>query len=182
MTPGFGPTATETPFLKGLPAEEAAQDPFSEKDYTLTGKTGKPVGWFGIVREKKFDEKRNATKLLLEMKYFDGMTDLHIHVVSIYGAGDFTAELPGKADVLAMLDLVRIYGKVAREEKGIPEVAPEYVRVWDWGLFTFMDYGKDKSNPQWVKLRKVTGPDVYSPRPTKKFYEDRLGPREPPPK
>lgn len=177
----YPPTEKEKPFLEKLPAGEAKMGGVGEKEpYSMTGKVGKPVGWFGIVREKSYDKKRDVTRLLLEMKYFDGLTDLHIQVVSINGAGDFAAELKGKAETIPMLSLVRIYGKVGKEEKEIPEVVPEYVRVWDWGLFTFMDYGTDKSNPKWVKLRKVTGDDVYKPYPNEKFYEDRLGPRPKP--
>ena len=62
--------------------------------------------------------------------------------------------------------------------EGVPVVSAEYARLWVWGLFTFMDYGPDKTNPKWVKLRKVKGDDVYSPRPTRQFYEEILGKRE----
>lgn len=43
----------------------------------------------------------------------------------------------------------------------------EYVRAWDWGLFTFMDYGTDKTNPKWRALRHLDGPDVYT-NPTRR--------------
>ncbi len=145
--------------------------------YRLADQAGKYVGWFGIVREQTWSEKNNATSMLIEHKYFDGMTDLHIQVVSLYGAGDFRVALPGRVANIPKLSLVAVYGKVSKKAAGMAQIDPEYVRVWDWGLFTFMDYGVDKSNPTWVKLRKVEGKDAYSPRPTRQFYEERLGKR-----
>ena len=147
--------------------------------YRLADQTGQYVGWFGIVRQQTWREKDNATSLLIEHKYFDGMTDLHIQVVSLYGAGDFSFAIRRKTASIPQLSLVRVYGKVTKNEHGMPCIEPDYIRVWDWGLFTFMDYGMDKSNPTWVKLRKIKGEDAYSARPTRQFYEERLGRREP---
>jgi hypothetical protein len=100
-------------------------------------------------------------------------------VVSLYGAGDFQVFIPGKvtAEQIPKLALIRVYGKVADGDATRPVVVPEYIRVWDWGRFTFMDYGKDKSNPAWVKLRKIDPDDVYDSRVSKEYYEARLGPR-----
>ena len=148
------------------------------EDYRLADQVGQYAGWFGIVRQKKRNDNQGVTTLLVEHKYTDGLTDLHIQVVSIYGAGDFTVALPMKADDIPLLSLVRVYGKVSKGDDGMPAVAPEFIRVWDWGLFTFMDYGQDRTNPNWLKLRKVSGEAVYSPRPTQQFYEERLGKRE----
>jgi len=170
---------------KADPAKDAEKEKEREaarakaKEYTLLGQEGKYVGWFGIVRAKTWNQEARQTALLLEHKYFDGLTDLHIQVVSIFGAGDFAAIVPGKAEQIPALGLVRVYGKVLKGKDGLPALIPEYVRVWDWGLFTFMDYGADRSNPKWVELRKVDAKDVYSPRPSKEFYEKRLGTREP---
>lgn len=150
----------------------------AKKKYSLSDQKGEYVGWFGIVRGKSVDKKSETTELLLEHKYFDGLTDLHIQIVSIYGGGDFKTVIPRDAADIPYLSLVRVYGKVSVGKDKLPLVTPEYIRVWHWGLFSFMDYGKDYSNPKWVKLRKVSGADVYSPRPTTKFYEDRLGKRE----
>jgi hypothetical protein len=147
-------------------------------DYKLADQAGIYVGWFGIVREATWDEKKGVTSLLIEHKYYDGLTDLHIQVVSINGAGDFTATIPKQANI-PPLSLVRVYGKVSKDKDGSASVAAEYVRVWDWGFFTFMDYGKDKTNPKWLKLRKLDGEDAYSSRPDDAFYEKRIGTRKP---
>ena len=50
------------------------------------------------------------------MKYFDGFTDVHLHVVSIFGAGDFRAVLRGTGHKIKRLSLARVYGKVATQE------------------------------------------------------------------
>jgi len=171
--------ATPDPAKEAAGAKKPGEDRPKAGEYTLLGQAGKNIGWFGIVRDISYDKDKRRTRLLLEHKYFDYLTDLHIQVVSLYGAGDFTCLMPGQAPGISPLSLVCIYGKVSKGEDGLPQVAPKYIRVWDWGLFTFMDYGPDKTNPQWVKLRKVTDPNqVYSARPTKAYYEERLGKRE----
>jgi len=146
--------------------------------YQLADQAGQYVGWFGIVRESSKEEKTGVTTLTLEHKYFDGMVDLHQQIVSIYGAGDFTATISKASTAIPKLSLVRIYGKVAKRKDGTATVAAEYVRVWDWGLFAFMDYGKDKSNPKWIALRKVPGDKAYTSRPGASYYETLLGPRD----
>ena len=148
------------------------------KAYTLAGQVGKYVGWFGIVRKATWDEAGQRTALLVQHCYSDGLSDLHIQVVSVYGGGDFQAVVDGRAKEVPLLGLVRVYGKVSAGKDGLPVVAAEYVRVWDWGLFTFMNYGIDRTNEAWRKLRRIDGDDVYTPRPTRKYYEDVLGKRE----
>ena len=187
-TKGYTPLPKEVPFIKKITeqpvlywggadsdAVKSGRMVASEK-YKLTDQKGQYVGWFGIVR-KITRNKDGGAALLVEHKYFDGLTDLHIQIVSIYGAGDFKIEIPKFDAAIPLLDLVRVYGKVSIGKDGVPVVTPEYMRVWDWGLFSFMDYGVDHSNPKWVALRNVSGMDAYSPRPTAKFYEDRLGKR-----
>ena len=161
--------AEEEEKKKSIPADE----------YQLAKQAGQYVGWFGIVRRIQFDEKSGRSHLLIEHKYFDGLTDIHIQVVSLYGAGDFETTLPQKITEaeLRQLDLICVYGRVNPGKSGLPEVAPEFLRVWKWGLFTFMDYGKDKSNPEWVKLRQAEKDDIYSSDPDKEYYEQRLGKR-----
>ena len=168
---------SEAEWAKMQAEESKAKAPMTPAaQYRLADQAGKYVGWFGIVREQTWSERDNTTSMLIEHKYFDGLTDLHIQVVLLYGAGDFRVALPGRVANIPKLSLVRVCGKVSKKA-GVPSIDPEYVRVWDWGLFTFMDYGVDKSNPIWVKLRKVKGEDAYSPRPTRQFYEERLGNR-----
>jgi hypothetical protein len=145
-------------------------------EYELVKQAGQYVGWFGIVRASSFDEKTGETRLLVEHKYFDRLTDLRLQIVSIYGAGDFQTVIPGEvsATQIPRVSLICVYGLVTRGPDGRAQLTADYVRVWDWGLFSFMDYGLDKSSPEWVKLRKVTGPLVYSPEVDTTFYEDRL--------
>jgi len=176
-TTAYRPTKTEARFLvrdatRGINATYA-----DERAYDLTGKAGKYISWFGIVRAVELDKKTNRTVLLLEMKYFDGLTDLHIQVVSYHGGGDFKAAIEGTGHSVRHLDLVRIYGKVVPATDGPPLVKAEYVRRWAWGRFTFMTYGVDRSNPKWKKLRKVKALDAYDSAPGIEFYEKRLGPR-----
>jgi hypothetical protein len=111
------------------------------------------------------------------MKYFDGLTDIHIQLVSFTGGGDFRASLPGTGLGIKHLSLVRVYGKVASEEKGLPRVDGEFAVHWDWGLFTFMNYGEAKGNQEWRKLCRVSVDDIYDPHPDQSFYEERLGER-----
>jgi hypothetical protein len=148
-----------------------------DEKYQLPDQAGQYVGWFGILRGTTKDEKTGITTLTLEHKYFDGMTDLHQLVVSINGAGDFTAVVGRTKASLAPLSLVRVYGKVTKDKSGLPSVAAEYVRVWDWGLFAFMAYGKDKSNPAWLQSRKPAKDEEYSVHPTPEYYESILGKR-----
>src|SRR5690606_20423728 len=113
--------------------------------YELAKQVGEYVGWCGIVRGNEFDTASATTRLLVEHKYFDGLTDLHQQIVSIYGAGDFHVVLPGKvtADEVPPLCLVRVYGTMFNDEAGRPTLNADYVRVWPWGVFAFMDYGTD---------------------------------------
>jgi hypothetical protein len=147
-----------------------------EEKYRLAEQAGQYVGWFGIVRESS--EKSGVTTLSLEHKFFDGAIDLHQQIVSIHGAGDFTATLKAAKPAIPKLALVRVYGKVAKDKEGAVSIAADYVRVWDWGLFAFMDYGKDQSNPKWIELRKVPKEKAYSSRPSPSYYEELLGKRE----
>jgi len=165
--------------IQGQLEKERSQRIPQEK-YQLADQAGQYVGWFGILREESWDEKTRLTTLVVEHKYFDGMVDLHQQVVSLHGAGDFTATLGKKGTGIPPLALVRVYGTVARDRNGSPAVAAEYIRYWDWGLFAFMNYGKDKGNPRWVQLRKVPADKAYNAVPTTPYYEERLGKRETP--
>ncbi|WP_193211922.1 hypothetical protein [Luteolibacter marinus] len=207
-TKGYVPFPDEEPFLKKVTEKEISlwpelkmpkpanmpeaewkkiEDQMAEHkknsipvaDYELTEQAGQYVGWCGIVREIGYDPAKDQTRLLVEHKYFDGLTDLHLHIVSIFGAGDFQVAIPGKLkpDQIKPLSLVRIYGKVLAGNEAGPAIRADYIRVWDWGFFTFMDYGKDKGNAKWRKLRTVDDDDIYDPRPDPSFYETRLGKR-----
>ena len=174
-TTKYRPTSLEKQATKNYSENELASG--SPENATLKGQPGRRVAWFGIVRNVQEDKGKNETRLRVEMTYFDGLTDLHQQIVSLYGAGDFEAVIPGTGHGIEKLSLVRVYGKVAGETSGIPLVSAQFVRVWDWGLFAFMDYGQDKSDPQWVKLRKVEKLEFYSSEPNRRYYELRIGPR-----
>jgi hypothetical protein len=174
----YPPTTTEKPFIDKLsPKERVAGSMFEE--YSIERKTGTYISWCGIVRKIDEDSAAGRTKLLVEMKYFDGKTDTHIMALSFNGAGDFLVELNGTGTGIKRLSLVRVYGQVVREAEGIPEVHADYVRDWDWGLFTFLAaYGEQKGNLEWRKLNRVDLDHIYNPFPATKYYVDRLGPRE----
>ena len=178
-TQAYTPTKLEKGATKDWTEKELESG--SPEVQTLKGKNDRRIAWFGIVRDIKEDKQKKQTRVLVEMKYFDGMTDLHLQIVSLSGAGDFRVLIPGVGHKLKNLSLVRIYGKVTGEAEGVPLVSADYVRSWDWGLFAFMPYGRDNSNPKWANLRKVRVDDmrVYSSRPNRQYYEDRLGKDEP---
>jgi hypothetical protein len=167
-------------FQKEQKAEEARKQDkvILDEKYQLVDQAGVYVGWFGIVREAVQDTKSGNLTLTLEHKYFDGLVDLHQMIVSIHGAGDFTASIHKKNAAIPPLALVRVYGKVAKDKAGAPTVTAEFVRVWDWGLFAFMDYGKDKSNPKWVSLRMLPEDKSYAAAPKDEYYESLLGKRK----
>jgi hypothetical protein len=171
-TAAYTPTEFEAAFrdIQADPYEKAQ----SRAKGKLSGYAGKRVGWFGIIRRIEVEESLNRTRVLVESKYFDGLTDEDLQVVSIYGAGDFIADVPGTRHPLKLLRLARIIGVVESEEGHIPRVRAEYIRTWEWGQFTFMDYGVDDSNQAWVAQRQLSG-DVYSRRLTSDYYQRCLG-------
>ena len=89
----YAPSEIEKPFFQKLaPVEQ--QTGGLAGDYDISKKDKTYVGWFGIVRQVEVRE--NQTVLLVEHKYFDGLTDAHIQAVSFNGSGDFTVMLSGK--------------------------------------------------------------------------------------
>ncbi len=185
-TMDYAPRPAEKGFLDRASKEEQVPGPTEEEisgakvqAYSIRGKKGTYVTWFGIVRRitaagKEEDAPRT---LLVENKYFDGLTDTHILALSFNGGGDFGVEVGKSKEKIDPLALVRVYGKVVEEKDGLPTVRAEYVRVWPWTTFTFLDtYGEDRSNPEWRKLCKVDLERIYDPLPDGKYYVDRLGP------
>jgi hypothetical protein len=175
-TCSYKPTDKETPFFQRLEQKERATGSFLES-YTIRGKQKKYVSWFGIVRGVADTQKDGTYTLLLEHKFFDGMTDCHIMMVSKGGSGDFHVTLNPGGEVIPPLVLLRIYGTVIEETNGQPHLAAEYVRVWPWLTFTFTDLGaEDQGNPQWKKYCQLCkGGKVYRPYPDKNYYLDMLG-------
>ena len=186
-TCGYKPSSTEQAYFSKLAQREKVNGSFLE-GYSIHGKKDAAVAWFGIVRGVAAKpDAPNHYNVLLEHKFFDGMTDCHIMLVSESGGGDFHAEIDTGGPVsLPPLALVRVYGKVVREENGVPVVAVDYARVWPWFTFTLTDLGpKDQGNPKWRKLCKpCQGGRIYNPFPNEQYYMNVLGdPRDfaPPP-
>ena len=175
-TCSYKPTDKETPFFQKLEQKERTTGSFLES-YTIHGKEKKYVSWFGIVRGVADTQKDGTYRLLVEHKFFDGMTDCHIMMVSQSSSGDFHVTLNPGGETIPPLVLLRIYGTVVEETNGQPQLAAEYVRVWPWLTFTFTDLGAaDQGNPQWKKCcRLCKGGKVYGPYPDKNYYLNVLG-------
>ena len=175
----YSPTEKEKPFLERLAADEQVTGSAFSKPYRIQGRKGKYVSWFGIVRGiSPAEPGANRYSLLLEQKYFDGLTDCHIMLVAATGSGDFRATLEGNAESIPALSLVRVYGRVISEEDKLPQIAAEYMRIWPWLSFTFSDLGaEDHSNPRWAKFCTVCkgGGRIYNPYPTEAYYLATLG-------
>ncbi len=183
--PGLGtkfyrPSDKEKPFFDRLPADEVKTGSISG-DYNLNGKNKKYVGWFGIVRKIDEDTDADRTTLLVEHKYFDGLTDAHILALSFNGSGDFQARLSGAGRQIPPLSLVKVYGVVVQDKQGgLPRVDAVFVRNWHWGEFTFLAaYGKQRGSEKWRKANQVPLDDIYDPYPHRchHYYEERLGKR-----
>src|SRR5271163_1251012 len=137
-TCGYQPTEKEAPFYKKLNPSAQATGSIM-KEYSIHKKAGQYVSWFGVVRGIVDAKPGGAMTLLLEQKFFDGMTDCHIMLVSEGGSGDFTATIGPIDATIVPLSLVRVYGTVSGEKDDRPQVSVEYLRIWPWLTFTFTD-------------------------------------------
>ena len=187
-TVAYEPTKTEKPYYDRLSEDDrwTMQNKPSENheikfEFNLHGHNGQFVSWTGIVRKINLETGRRGGTLLVENKYGSDLSDSHIQTVSINGGGDFKVEISDVPKDLIPLVLVRVYGFVTAEEAGLPVIDAQYIRVWHWFQFNFMDYGEDHGNPKWKKnVRLGVGEPIYhsgtfselSPR----YYRDRLGP------
>jgi hypothetical protein len=180
-TCNYTPAAAEAPFFSRLSNAEKTNDSAFGGDYSLHGKGGTYVSWFGIVRGISPSAAAGEITLLAQHHYFDGTTDCHIMLVAKTGDGDFEATLKIDPAKIPALALVRIYGKVTGDDNGVPQVKVEYVRVWPWLTFTFADQADtDHSNPRWQRFAQVKlGDRIYTPYPDESYYQRVLGdPRE----
>lgn len=176
-TCAYQPTEKETPFYKKLDPKERETGSIL-KEYDVHKKRNQYVSWFGIVRGIADTKPDGTMTLLLEQKFFDGMTDCHIMLVSFGGSGDFNATLGTIEGTVVPLTLVRVYGKVSGEKDGLPQVSVEYLRVWPWLTFTFTDLyaGGDKGNREWAKYCELCkSGNIYNPYPDRSYYLSVLG-------
>jgi hypothetical protein len=177
-TCGYKPDQKEVHYFGLLSANEKTNDAALGGNYTIHGKTGTYVSWYGIVRGiTPAAQPGQDVELLLQHLYFDGATDCHIMLVSKTGDGDFRALLKVDPAKIPALSLVRIYGKVMLEENNLPLVVVDYIRVWPWMTFTFTDLaGPDHSNPRWLKVSQVKPTDdIYKPFPDENYFRTVLG-------
>ena len=176
-TKGYTPSMKEEPFFKRLDESEQTTGGLAG-DYDIAKKDKKYFGWFGVIRELQEDKAKNQTTLLVEHKYFDGLTDVHILALSFNGSGDFQVVIPGTGHKLQKLALIKAYGTVAKTETA-PKLTAEFIRHWEWGTFTFLfASGNQRGSEKWRKLNRVDLDDIYNPYPSDKYYEERLGKRE----
>ncbi len=175
-TCGYKPTEAESPFFARLSNAEKTNGGMLQR-YSIHGKTGTYVAWFGIVRGiTAAAEPGGGVTLLIQHQYFDGETDCHIMLVQWTGDGDFTAKLKVDPSAIPALSLVRVYGSITGEKHSVPEVQVDYIRVWPWRMFNFMDLtGNDHTNPRWRKSSQVSGMNVYNPYPKDDYYFTLLG-------
>lgn len=99
------------------------------KEYNIHKKVGQYVSWFSIVRGSVDAKPGGAMTVLSEQKFFDGMTDCHIKLVSLGGSGDFNATIGPIEGSIVPLPLVRVYGKVSSEKDGLRQVNVESLRI-----------------------------------------------------
>lgn len=174
----YAPSKKEKSFFEKLAASERKVGGLTG-DYDISKKDKVYVGWFGIVRKVDEQKDKNQTVLLVEHKYFDGLTDTHIQALSFNGSGDFTVVIPGVGHKIERLTLVKVYGVVsAPKGAAVPEIKAEFVRNWHWGTFTFLfASGKQRGSERWRKLNTVALDDIYDPYPDDEYYTKRLGKR-----
>lgn len=181
-TATYEPSEKERPFFKRLAPGEVTTGGLAG-DYDIAKKHKAYVGWFGVIREIRENKEKDQTELLVEHKYFDGLTDTHILALSFNGSGDFLVMVPGVGHKLRPLALIKAYGKVyiaadPPTDESPPLIKAEFVRHWDWGTFTFlMASGTQRGSEKWRKANRVTLDDIYEPYPDDAYYEKRLGKR-----
>lgn len=169
----YKPTAAESAFYRKLAAEERTTGSMLE-DYDIQQKAGY-VSWYGIVRGIS-RVKDGHWRLLLEHKFFDGMTDCHIMLVDISGSGDFYADVEAGDLAVSALALVRVYGTIKGQVEGVPRLSTDFIRVWPWLTFTFSHFAaKDRTNSRWKDVCSIRHRDIYTPWPNEDYYRAVLG-------
>ena len=153
----YAPSKLEQTFFDRWPRTKNKRGASRVPTISLSNRANSFVGWFGIVREVVENAKTHRTKLTIEHKYFDGLTDTHILALSFNGSGDFDAELKGIDLDIEPLTLVKVYGRVgAMMPDARPTIQAEFVRNWLWGAYTFlMAAGEQRGSDVWRKLNTV---------------------------
>lgn len=173
----YTPTKTEEKFVKKTPRALMDLDGLMGKDM-LKKKKGDYIAWFAIVRDIEHDSKTHHVSFVGESKHANGMSDAHLQTISIKGGGDFVVLCDSDDYELVPATLARVYGRIKEFDKeGRPVVEAEYVRVWPWGFFNFMDYGDavDTSNPKRLEGLHLEGLRIYSSHPEiPQYYQERL--------
>jgi hypothetical protein len=180
-TCGYSPTEVEKIWFDQLSEDDQATIQLKsdeiESRFQLAGHDNQFVSWFGIVRAINRDPEGKGATLLIQNTYSDGLTDCHTQTVEISGAGDFEIMLSELPDDIIPLVLVRAYGFVTGKQEQRPVINADYIRVWHWFQFNFMDFGEDHSNPEWKKRQKLPeGETIYHIGVSRRYYEERLGP------
>lgn len=175
-TVSYRPSEGEKPFFQKLASSEVTTGGLAG-DYSIRNHDAQYIGWFGIVRKITIDQERHETRLLVEHKYFDGLTDSHLQALSFNGSGDFEAILIGNEHKMEELQLVKVYGRVTdKKTDGVPTIEVNFARAWAWGTFTFiMASGAQRGSEEWRKLNTIPLDDIYSSRPNDNYYIARLG-------
>jgi hypothetical protein len=169
----YSPTSGEKRFFDRLAPEQRSTGSIME-DYDIRKQQGY-VSWYGIVRGISEIEP-GRWRLLLEHKFFDGLTDCHIMLVDISGSGDFWADLEAGELTVPALALVRVYGMIEEKAVDRPVLKAEFVRVWPWMTFAFSHLmNTDRTEPLWKRVRSIDTRNIYRPWPDEAYYRAVLG-------
>jgi len=174
-TCAYVPTREEEPFYAKAPKD--IDEVFRDDVRGIHRKQNKYVAWFGIVRGITVRDT-GGYDLLVEHRFFDGLTDCHMQSVALTGDGDIIAAVSTGVAPPALV-LVRVYGTVVADD-GIPTVSVDYLRMWPWLKFNFLPLGlQDHSNPRWAEyctLCKTNDTQhLYEPHPKRAYYLGMLG-------
>ncbi len=174
-TKAYTPTKLEKEATKDWTEKELESG--SPEVETLKGKKDRRIAWFGIVRDIKEDKQKKQTRLLVEMKYFDGMTDTPPPDRLAFRRGRFSSGDSRRGaqpeEPLTGPSLWQSDGRSRGRAAGVGRVRS----LLGLGTLCLHALRKRQEQSQWVKLRKVKADDmnVYSSRPDQQYYEDRLG-------
>jgi hypothetical protein len=137
-TCAYQPTEKEAPFYNKLDATERVTGSFL-KEYSIQEKRNHYVSWFGIVRGIVDAKPGGIMTLLLEQKFFDGMTDCHILLVSI---GDRKTTKASDQAARQPRDLAQQH-QASPGQRLTPHYAPHRMARLSWGRYTCLRCGPE---------------------------------------